>query len=128
QGTGIVLCSHVLPGVETHIDRAAILAGGRLQVAGSLAELRRKAALPTRVRLASPHNPQWLERWRRAGLAARRLDGQRIEVLLDDAERDSVLEALLAAREFDLEVLPPSLEDLYRHHMSPAPAGATPCP
>ncbi|MBF3101759.1 ATP-binding cassette domain-containing protein, partial [Pseudomonas aeruginosa] len=40
QGTGIVLCSHVLPGVETHIDRAAILAGGRLQVAGSLAELR----------------------------------------------------------------------------------------
>ncbi|EPY9687386.1 ATP-binding cassette domain-containing protein, partial [Pseudomonas aeruginosa] len=128
QGTGIVLCSHVLPGVETHIDRAAILAGGRLQVAGSLAELRRKAALPTRVRLASPHNPQWLERWHRAGLAARRLDGQRIEVLLDDAERDGVLEALLAAREFDLEILPPSLEDLYRHHMSPAPAGATPCP
>ncbi len=128
QGTGIVLCSHVLPGVETHIDRAAILAGGRLQVAGSLAELRRKAALPTRVRLASPHNPQWLERWHRAGLAARRLDDQRIEVLLDDAERDGVLEALLAAREFDLEILPPSLEDLYRHHMSPAPAGATPCP
>lgn len=121
QGTGIVLCSHVLPGVETHIDRAAILAGGRLQVAGSLAELRRKAALPTRVRLASPHNPQWLERWHRAGLAARRLDDQRIEVLLDDAERDGVLEALLAAREFDLEILPPSLEDLYRHHMSPAP-------
>ncbi|MBF3327957.1 ABC transporter ATP-binding protein, partial [Pseudomonas aeruginosa] len=57
-----------------------------------------------------------------------RLDGQRIEVLLDDAERDGVLEALLAAREFDLEILPPSLEDLYRHHMSPAPAGATPCP
>lgn len=128
QGTGIVLCSHVLPGVETHIDRAAILAGGRLQVAGSLAELRRKAALPTRVRLASPHNPQWLERWHRAGLAARRLDDQRIEVLLDDAERDGMLEALLAAREFDLEILPPSLEDLYRHHMSPAPAGATPCP
>ncbi|HBO4243478.1 TPA: ABC transporter ATP-binding protein [Pseudomonas aeruginosa] len=128
QGTGIVLCSHVLPGVETHIDRAAILAGGCLQVAGSLAELRRKAALPTRVRLASPHNPQWLERWHRAGLAARRLDDLRIEVLLDDAERDGVLEALLAAREFDLEILPPSLEDLYRHHMSPAPAGATPCP
>lgn len=121
QGTGIVLCSHVLPGVETHIDRAAILAGGRLQVAGSLAELRRKAALPTRVRLASPHNPQWLERWHRAGLAARRLDDQRIEVLLDDAERDGVLEALLAAREFDLEILPPSLEDLYRHHMPPRP-------
>ena len=78
-----------------------------------------QAALPTRVRLASPHNPQWLERWHRAGLAARRLDDQRIEVLLDDAERDGVLEALLAAREFDLEILPPSLEDLYRHHMSP---------
>ncbi len=126
QGTGIVLCSHVLPGVETHIDRAAILAGGRLQVAGSLAELRRKAALPTRVRLASPHNPQWLERWHRAGLAARRLDGQRIEVLLDDAERDGVLEALLAAREFDLETAvaggplsPPHVPRPRRSHTMP---------
>ena len=87
-------------------------------VAGSLAELRRKAlcrpacAWPARITRSGSN----------AGTghsAARRLDGQRIEVLLDDAERDGVLEALLAAREFDLEILPPSLEDLYRHHMSP---------
>ena len=39
----------------------------------------------------------------------------------------TVLEALLAAREFDLEVLPPSLEDPIAT-TCPRPAGATPCP
>src|SRR5690554_7007340 len=29
QGTSVILCSHVLPGVEAHINRAAILAGGQ---------------------------------------------------------------------------------------------------
>ena len=31
RGTSIILCSHVLPGVEAHINRAAILAKGRLR-------------------------------------------------------------------------------------------------
>ena len=37
EGTAIVLCSHVLPGVEAHIHRAAILTQGRLLALGSLA-------------------------------------------------------------------------------------------
>ncbi len=31
EGAGIVICSHVLPGVEPYIDRAAVLALGRLK-------------------------------------------------------------------------------------------------
>ena len=50
RGASIILCSHVLPGVEAHINRAAILARGRLQAAGSLGELRREAGLPVRIR------------------------------------------------------------------------------
>src|SRR5690606_30958723 len=42
-GTSVILCSHVLPGVEPHIDRAAILAGGQLEAVGTLASLRNEA-------------------------------------------------------------------------------------
>ncbi|SCZ68488.1 ABC transporter ATP-binding protein, partial [Thiohalomonas denitrificans] len=49
QGTTVILCSHVLPGIEEHIDRAVILAEGKLRAAGSVAELRRQAELPLTI-------------------------------------------------------------------------------
>ncbi|CAD5107154.1 ABC transporter ATP-binding protein [Zestomonas carbonaria] len=124
QGTGIILCSHVLPGVETHISRAAILAGGRLQTVGSLAELRREAGLPTRIRVAGHQSGQWLSRWRDAGLDVRPLDGERVEVLALNGHKQQVLQTLIDGQAQDLEVLPPSLEDLYRHYMQRAEQAA----
>ncbi len=46
QGTSVILCSHVLPGVEQHIDRALILSAGNVLAMGTLAELRQQANLP----------------------------------------------------------------------------------
>lgn len=46
NGSSIVLCSHILPGVEQHIDRAMILSSGKLLAMGTLNELRQQAALP----------------------------------------------------------------------------------
>lgn len=46
QGTTIILSSHVLAGIEHHIDRAIILQQGHLQASGSLADLRCQAQLP----------------------------------------------------------------------------------
>src|SRR5690606_11165645 len=46
DATGIVLCSHVLPGVEHYIDRAAILTDGSLKAAGDLPSLRQQANMP----------------------------------------------------------------------------------
>jgi Cu-processing system ATP-binding protein len=46
NGSSVILCSHVLPGVEQHIDRAMILSSGQLLAKGSLTELRQQAALP----------------------------------------------------------------------------------
>ncbi|MFN2332197.1 MAG: ABC transporter ATP-binding protein, partial [Halomonas sp.] len=39
RGVSVILCSHVLPGVERHIDRAAILGQGRMLASGSIDEL-----------------------------------------------------------------------------------------
>jgi len=50
QGTSVILCSHVLPGVEQHIDRAMILSGGNMLAMGSLDELRQAANLPVVIK------------------------------------------------------------------------------
>jgi len=50
QGTSVILCSHVLPGVEQHIDRAMILSSGKVLAMGSLAQLRQQANLPVVIK------------------------------------------------------------------------------
>lgn len=50
NGSSVILCSHVLPDVEQHIDRAMILSSGQLLAMGSLEELRQQAALPVFIR------------------------------------------------------------------------------
>src|SRR5690554_284258 len=49
QGTSIIICSHVLPGVESYIDKAVVMARGRLEVVGDLYQLREHAGLPVRI-------------------------------------------------------------------------------
>jgi Cu-processing system ATP-binding protein len=51
QGCSVILCSHVLPGVETHIDRAMIVKKGRVVTLGTLKELRNEASLPVEIRV-----------------------------------------------------------------------------
>tara|TARA_R110002167_G_scaffold50547_5_gene147152 strand:- start:3882 stop:4880 length:999 start_codon:yes stop_codon:yes gene_type:complete len=50
NGSSVILCSHVLPGVEQHIDRAMILSSGKLLAMGTLRELRQQAALPVVIK------------------------------------------------------------------------------
>jgi len=50
NGSSVILCSHVLPGVEQHIDRAMILSSGKLLAMGTLSELRQQAALPVTIK------------------------------------------------------------------------------
>lgn len=123
-GTSIILCSHVLPGVEPHIDRAAILAQGRLQSVGTLSELRGQAELPTRIRaLGLEQRDQWLQRWSDAGYGTRPLNLNGIEVTTRADDKVALVRELLSQTELvDLEIQQPSLEDLYRYFMERAHA------
>ncbi|WP_076409668.1 ABC transporter ATP-binding protein [Shewanella sp. UCD-KL12] len=49
DGASIILCSHVLPGVEQHIDRAMILSDGQQRAVGTLPQLRDRASLPVNI-------------------------------------------------------------------------------
>lgn len=122
RGASIILCSHVLPGVEAHINRAAILARGRLQAAGSLGELRREAGLPVRIRASGiGASEQWLQRWSAAGHSARSLGEHSVEVEAVNGHKLPLLRQLLGEDSpEDVEIHQPSLEDLYRYYMERA--------
>lgn len=122
QGTSIILCSHVLPGVEAHINRAAILAHGRLQAVGSLAGLRESAGLPAVIRANGlKQSAQLLEHWHAAGHKARSTGVDGVEVEVINGHKLSLLRQLLGEGEAqDIDIHQPSLEDLYRYYMERA--------
>jgi Cu-processing system ATP-binding protein len=124
QGTSIILCSHVLPGVEAHINRAAILTQGRLLALGSLRTLREEAGLPTLIRANGLKRAGPLQqRWNNAGLVTQRWGLEGLEVAALNGSKVGLLRQLLNEDEpADVEIHQPSLEDIYRYYMSRAAA------
>lgn len=119
QGTSIILCSHVLPGVEAHINRAAILTQGRLLALGTLAVLREEAGLPTLIRSSGLQRAALLQkRWSEAGHVTRRWGVEGLQVAAFNGNKLDLLRQLLDQDSpSDVEIIVPSLEDLYRHYM-----------
>ena len=114
NGTAILLSSHALTELEARTDRIVILSAGKVVADDTLIGLRAGAGLPTRIRVAA-----------QAGAAdevAARLDGGRlngvtVELICtpqDKLERLGEV-AALGALVNDLDVVPPSLDDIYDH-------------
>ena len=111
QGCTVILCSHVLPGVEKYIDRALILGQGSLLAEGSLNDLRQQANLPATIHLQGRDLalPAHL-----AAQATQDEQGTRLEVALRD--KMSALQQLVGLSGLDnMDIHLPSLEDLYTH-------------
>ncbi|MDX3773602.1 ABC transporter ATP-binding protein [Chromatiaceae bacterium AAb-1] len=118
RGTGIILCSHVLSGVERYIDRAAILAQGELQATGSLAQLRQHAQLPTLIRASGlPNRNHWHSHLTENGHIARLYGEHGLEVQTQHDTKTELLQTLLnQGQAKDIEIIQPSLEALYLHY------------
>ncbi|MCC4270030.1 ABC transporter ATP-binding protein [Marinobacter nauticus] len=120
EGAGIVLCSHVLPGVEPYIDRAAILTEGALKASGDLPSLRRQANMPVTLTLQPATSLSALEKTidqaeQRAGLMMKSENG-RLQVDVRPQEKMELIKTLMASGEVaDLGIHQPSLEDIYVH-------------
>ncbi len=114
QGASIILCSHVLPGVEQHIDRAMILSQGEQLAIGTLSELRQQANLSVTIK------PQGLNG---ALFEDARLkqywDVNQQALLVPEPDKVEVLRQLLAHDSLqDLSVTSASLSQLYQHYLS----------
>lgn len=116
DGVSVVLCTHVLPGLERHLDRAAILGGGRLMAAGTLDELRRQAALPALIRVRAPNPERLLDRLTREGYPGKSINAEVVEVAAPETGRVSALRSVLDGEAvWDVEWERPDLEHIYLH-------------
>lgn len=116
SGTTVILASHVLTELEARTDLVAILSQGRLVAFGDIEELRLAAGLPITVHVRGD-----------ADAIATKLDGSFVtsvrsngrSIDIDCAAKDkmALLRLLAAAGEAcaDVEIHPPSLNDLYSY-------------
>ncbi len=115
EGTAILLSSHVLTEVEARTDRILILSGGELVAEGTLADLRARAALPIAL-LVRPAPGRVASLTAAFPEAVAGGDGL-LRLSCAQAEKLPLLAriAALGGEVADLDVIPPSLEDIYSH-------------
>ena len=114
-GTAVLISSHALTELEARTDRIAILRDGHLVAYDSLARLHARAQLQTRVRVvARGDGADKLV----GQIGGQRVNGHAVEFHCPPGEKMSRLTQITALGGLidDVEVAPPSLEDLYRHY------------
>lgn len=114
QGASILLSSHALTEVEARTDRIVILSKGRLVAEGTLPDLRRRADLPVNLHItARPGQAAAVA----AALPGAAMAGDSLHLTCPQSEKLAVLACIagLGDKVADLDVQPPSLEDLYAH-------------
>jgi Cu-processing system ATP-binding protein len=122
-GTTVLLSSHALEELEGRVERVVILDHGRVVADGTLAELRRLARLPVRLRLALADDapPDWLH----PEFAPRRLGNGLVELsCLPEAKMELLRRAAADPRVADLDLEPPTLDELYAHFLRGRPEAA----
>jgi Cu-processing system ATP-binding protein len=112
-GATILLSSHALTEIEAKADRVAVMKRGSLVACGTMAELRREAHLPVRIRVQLAGPPEELV-WKAYGAGtARWFDESRFEVsCANDGKIDVIRNLSAVPGVSDIEILPPTLDDL----------------
>ena len=113
-GAAILLSSHALTEVEARTDRIVILSKGVMVANDTLANLRRRAGLPIHLQVTA-----------RVGaadqvadhLAGQRRNGVMVDLVCAAGDKRARLDQIvgLGALVEDIEITPPSLEDIYSH-------------
>ncbi|MBP3124703.1 ABC transporter ATP-binding protein [Thalassospira sp. ER-Se-21-Dark] len=114
QGTAILLSSHALTEVEARTDRIVILSSGIMVANDTLANLRQQASLPIRLQVSAQRG--------KADEVAQKLSGERsngvmVDLVCSSQEKLARLGDISALGPLvdDVDVIPPSLEDIYSH-------------
>lgn len=114
EGASILLSSHALTEVEARTDRIVILSKGAMVANAALAELRRQAALPIQIQLRTSADAADQVA---ARLGGARFNGATVTLSCSPDQKLARLGQVTALGDMveDVEVIPPSLEDLYTH-------------
>ncbi len=115
QGTAVLIASHALTEVEARTDRIAILRRGVKVADDTLANLSTKAGLPVKLRLRATEAQADQLAQQTGGC---RINGASVEILCAPQDKMAELRRIAALGDVvvDLDMVPPRLEDLYRHY------------
>lgn len=120
RGATVVLSSHVLTELEERTERVIIVSRGRLVADGTIDELRRIARLPAKVRFSvAPGGAEKLRELIGASSPVTMFNGHRVEFDVTPAQKIEVLRRAAGAGDLvdDIDVIPPSLDELYAHFL-----------
>ena len=117
DGATILLSSHALSELEGRADHVIIMGRGEKIADGTLDELRRIARLPTRIRV------RLAEEGGRDGFGGgwRAVNGRMLEIDAAPEDKVELLRAAMGAPIADLDVTPPTLDELYAHFQDEEP-------
>jgi len=114
DGTAVLISSHALTELEARTERIAILRDGRLVANDTLDRLRAEAGMAVRIRVSA--RPGCGVEVAEA-LGGRPVNGRAVELTCAPGAKLAALSVItdLGPAVEDVEVTPPSLDDLYRH-------------
>jgi Cu-processing system ATP-binding protein len=117
QGCAVILCSHVLPGVEHHVSKVMIMSQGQTLAQGTIAQLRQQANLPVIIKThgLTKQDLQLLNLEQH--IVASTDDA--LELAIDHTQQLSVLQKIANHQNLNqFEMLHASLEKLYLHYLN----------
>jgi Cu-processing system ATP-binding protein len=120
DGATVLLSSHALTELEGKADRVVILNRGAKIADGTIEELRQIAKLPTRIRVRlADCEAQTVDDWIGRTGAWKRVNGHVLEIDADPGDKVSLLRSAASADApvVDLDVVPPTLDELYAHFL-----------
>ncbi len=121
RGVSVLLSSHALTEVEARTDLIVILSRGRVVAQGTLADLRARAGLPLRATITPMGDPAALV----PQFAGASVQAGRLVMDLPAGDKMALLSTIAGLRDqiADVDIAPPSLEDIYAR-FSAAPDAA----
>lgn len=120
DGATVLLSSHALTELEGKADRVVIVNRGAKIADGTIEELRQIAKLPTRIRVRlADCEAGRVDDWIGRTGAWKRINGHVLEIDAQPGEKISLLRSAAStdAPVVDLDVAPPTLDELYAHFL-----------
>jgi Cu-processing system ATP-binding protein len=124
-GTAVIMCTHILPGVERYLDRALILDHGQIKALGSLETLRHQSHLHSRLIVEGLTQSELETTFTEHALSinASLESDTRLFIEVDDTKKMMLLRHFSThPKVSNLSCHEPSLQDMYRYFTQPSEA------
>ncbi len=118
QGTAVIMCTHILPGVEHYLDRALILEQGEVRALGSVDALRKQTNLHCRIDVEglSPKELEDLIKDTSLAISQKPDNPLQLTVDVDETKKIRLLAQVSShPKVTNISCFDPSLQDIYRY-------------